>query len=128
MVAGAGFAFLAVAVTTGLRESFVSNSLRQTSTGHAVSDAGWLDAHFESARPEYEEGLRFVGIQPGWKVLDAGCGGGGFVPLICEQVRPHGSVVAIDLAPESIAAIEARSRREGNAGNLQTRVGSILDL
>jgi hypothetical protein len=27
-----------------------------------TSDANWLDAHFESARPEYEEGLQFVGL------------------------------------------------------------------
>jgi hypothetical protein len=35
---------------------------RMTSTGHAGSAAPWLDAHFESARAEYEEALRFVGI------------------------------------------------------------------
>jgi SAM-dependent methyltransferase len=34
----------------------------------------------------------------------------------------------LDLAPENIAAVEARSRREGYAGNLQARVGSIFEL
>jgi arsenite methyltransferase len=45
---------------------------RMTSTGHVGSDAPWLDAHFEAARAEYEDALRFVGIEPGWTVLDAG--------------------------------------------------------
>ncbi len=47
-----------------------------TSTGIASSTTDWLDAHFEMARPEYEAQLRAVGIQPGWRVLDAACGGG----------------------------------------------------
>ena len=37
-----------------------------TSTGHMASEAAWLDHHFESARAEYEEALRFLGIKPGW--------------------------------------------------------------
>src|SRR4029079_5795010 len=50
------------------------SEMAMTSTGHALSDAPWLDAHFESARAEYEDAIRFVGILPGWTVLDAGCG------------------------------------------------------
>ena len=53
------------------------SEIAMTSTGHALSDAPWLDVHFESARAEYEDALRFVGILPGWTVLDAGCGPGG---------------------------------------------------
>ena len=82
-----------------------------TSTGHAASDAPWLDAHFESARAEYEEALRFVGIKPGWTVLDAGCGSGGYVPLICELVGSTGRVTALDLAPENIAQVERLVQR-----------------
>ena len=46
------------------------------STGHILADAGWLGTHFEACRPEYEAMLRSVGLQPGWRVLDAGCGSG----------------------------------------------------
>ena len=104
------------------------SSEHETSTGHSVSHASWLDAHFQSARSEYEASLRYVGIEPGWTVLDAACGGGGFVPWLSEQVGPGGSVVALDLAPENIAAVEANAREGGFAANLQTRVGSILAL
>jgi arsenite methyltransferase len=99
-----------------------------TSTGRHRSSAGWLDAHFELARPEYEEGLRWVGVRPGWRVLDAGCGGGGFLPLLCGQVGPAGLVTALDLAPENITRVEDRARVESGLTNLQARVGSILDL
>jgi arsenite methyltransferase len=81
-----------------------------TSTGHAVSDAPWLDAHFQAALPEYEYALRFVGIQAGWTVLDAGCGSGGYVPMICDQTGPTGRVSALDLAPENVAQVEGLMR------------------
>ena len=46
--------------------------------------------HFESARHEYEDSLRYVGIERGWKVLDAGCGDGAFLPLMSELVGAKG--------------------------------------
>jgi ubiquinone/menaquinone biosynthesis C-methylase UbiE len=99
-----------------------------TSTGHAVSDAPWLDLHFQVARAEYEEALRFVGIQPGWTVLDAGCGSGGYVPLLCELVGPAGRVSALDLAPENVAEVERLVQDGHCAAPVDLRVGSVLDL
>jgi predicted methyltransferase len=62
---------------------------RQTNaaaTGQVGTEAGFLDAHFEACRPEYEAMLRSVGLQPGWTVLDAACGGGSYLPLLAETV------------------------------------------
>jgi len=75
---------------------------RMTSTGHAVSDAPWLDLHFQTCRAEYEDAVHFVGIEPGWTVLDAGSGSGGYIPLLRELVGPTGQVTALDLAPENV--------------------------
>ena len=99
-----------------------------TSTGHAMADASWLDAHFESARAEYEASLRDVGIQSGWAVLDAGCGNGGFVPLMCELVGATGEVTALDLAPENVAHVEHRVRDGQCTAPVRTTVGSLLSL
>jgi ubiquinone/menaquinone biosynthesis C-methylase UbiE len=99
-----------------------------TSTGHELSDAPWLDVHFESARAEYEEASHFVGILPGWTVLDAGCGSGGYVPLICEHVGPTGGVAALDLAPENVAHVERLVRDGHCAAPVDVQVGSVLDL
>ena len=54
---------------------------KATSTGHAQAGTDWLDAHFQAARAEYEDALCYVGVQPGWRVLDAGCGGGAQLPI-----------------------------------------------
>lgn len=39
-----------------------------SSTGHNFAGAEWLDAHFLAMQPEYEEMLRWVGLQQGWHV------------------------------------------------------------
>ncbi len=101
---------------------------KATSTGHELSDGQWLDVHYESARPEYEAALRNVGVPAGATVLDAGCGGGGFLPALCELVGPQGAVTALDLAPENVALVEARVRSGILPANVGTQVGSVLAL
>jgi SAM-dependent methyltransferase len=36
-------------------------------------------------------------VQPGWRCLEAGAGGGGMTAWLAEQVGPNGSVLAVDL-------------------------------
>jgi arsenite methyltransferase len=104
------------------------NGMWTTSTGHVASDAPWLDVHFASAHAEYEDALRFVGVAPGWTVLDAGCGSGGFLPRLCELVGATGRVAALDLAPENMAHVERLLRDRHCAAPVDLQVGSVLDL
>lgn len=99
-----------------------------TSTGHDLSAGRWLDTHFESARPEYEAALRQSGIRAGDAVLDAGCGNGGFLSVLCELVGREGSVTALDLAPENVASVEAAIRAGVLPSTVQPRVGDVLAL
>jgi SAM-dependent methyltransferase len=96
--------------------------------GHPASAVNWLDVHFEACRPEYEAMLRSVGIQPGWRVLDAGCGGGSYLPLIAEQVGATGSIVAFDLAPENVAAVAERVAAGDLPCPVETQLGSVVAL
>ncbi|GEO17719.1 class I SAM-dependent methyltransferase [Microvirga aerophila] len=99
-----------------------------TSTGHAVSDASWLDLHFQTCRAENEDALQYVGVEPGWTVLDADCGSGGYIPLLGKLVGPTGWVAALDLAPENVAQVERLARDGHCAAPVDVRVGSVLDL
>lgn len=99
-----------------------------TSTGHAYSEAAFLDAHFEAARPEYEAMLRSVGLRRGSRVLDAGCGGGVFLPLLSELLGSEGRIDAIDLAPENVARVEGRSATGRYACAVSVRVANMLEL
>ena len=87
-----------------------------------------MDVHFEACRPEYEEMLRFAGVPWGARALDAGCGSGGYLPLLSEIVGSGGGVHALDLAPENVALVEQR-RASGELPRLaEARVGSLTEL
>ena len=69
--------------------------------------------------PTYEAALRRVGLQPGQRVLDIGCGVGAFLRLVAERAaEPHG----ID-ASEALIAY-ARERLP----DADVRVGEMEDL
>lgn len=99
-----------------------------SSTGHEFAAPAWLDLHFLAMQPEYEEMLQWVGIQPGWHVLDAACGNGSFLPLMTELVGPDGKVSAVDLAPENVQVVEARASQSQWPAPVSARVGNILNL
>lgn len=100
----------------------------KTSTGHELSEGSYLDSHFEAMKPEYEAMIRSVGIKSGWKVLDAGCGGGSFLPLLAELVGSTGHISAYDLAPENIERVDALVENRQFPCSIETRVGNLTSL
>jgi ubiquinone/menaquinone biosynthesis C-methylase UbiE len=62
--------------------------------------ASWDERH---SGPEEQERLRsFAGhfrLRSGDRVLDAGCGSGRLVPLVCERIGPTGRLVELDFSP-----------------------------
>ena len=99
-----------------------------TTTGHELASANWLDLHFEASRSQYECMIRSVGIQPSWAVLDAGCGGGSFLPLLNELVGANGSIAALDLAPENVELVRQRIAAQEFSCTVAPRQGSLLHL
>ena len=99
-----------------------------SSTGQPGTEGGFLDAHFETCRPEYEAMLRSVGLERGWRVLDAGCGSGCFLPLIAEDVGSGGSIAAFDLGADNVARAEARMAGRAEGCPVEVQVASLLEL
>jgi len=62
--------------------------------------------------------LHGCGIEPGWRCLEVGAGGGSIADWMCEQVGPEGGVLATDL---DTTVLQARSRP-----NLDIRVHDVL--
>lgn len=63
--------------------------------------------------------LAEVEMEPGYKVLDYGCGPGTFTILLAERIGPSGMVYALDIHPLAIAAVERKARKR-NLSNIQT--------
>jgi ubiquinone/menaquinone biosynthesis C-methylase UbiE len=104
------------------------HSNKETSTGHGLSEGAYLDSHFETMKPEYEAMIRSVGLKSGWSVLDAGCGGGSFLPLLAELVGARGHICALDLAPENVARVDALVENSQFPCAVDTRVGNLTSL
>jgi ubiquinone/menaquinone biosynthesis C-methylase UbiE len=52
-----------------------------------------------------------VGIQPGWRCIDLGCGSGGILASLSDRVGPQGQVIGIDWDTESLIAAETFAQR-----------------
>jgi SAM-dependent methyltransferase len=51
----------------------------------------------ECADPWTTRSLDAIGIEPGWRCLELGAGGGSVAQMLCRRVGPAGRVVAVDL-------------------------------
>jgi len=65
-----------------------------------------------------------LGLVPGMKVLDAGCGPGRLTVPLARAVGPHGGVVALDGQPAMLARLEGRLRAEG-VKNVRPLLGDL---
>ncbi len=99
-----------------------------SSTGLDFTEASIVDAHFAACREPYLALLHAVGIRPGWRVLDAGCGSGSFLPALAELVGRHGRVSAVDLAAEHVSLAARHAEVSGVDCPVEVRQGSLLRL
>lgn len=75
--------------------------------------ADW-DSRFPDDGPAYRAATSELGLRPGGRVLDAGCGTGRALPALREAVGASGVVLGLDLTPAMLeAATQAGRDREG---------------
>jgi ubiquinone/menaquinone biosynthesis C-methylase UbiE len=63
--------------------------------------------------------LKDAGIQPGFQVLDFGCGPGGYILPLAHLIGKSGKIYALDINPQAIKAVEVIAARE-NLNNIET--------
>lgn len=65
-----------------------------------------------------------VGVGPGERVLDIGCGPGSTSIQLAKRVAPDGEVVGVDISPEMVAAATRRASKAG-ATNVRFTVADV---
>ena len=73
------------------------------------------------------DALSWIGIRAGERVLELGPGPGAFTIPAAELVGAEGRLVAVDIQPKMIAAVEARVEQAGLT-NVETHVASAYEL
>ena len=68
-----------------------------------------------------------VGIRPGERVLELGPGPGAFSVEAARRADPGGTLVAVDIQPQMIAAVQRKAWQEG-VTNVETHAASAYDL
>jgi ubiquinone/menaquinone biosynthesis C-methylase UbiE len=68
-----------------------------------------------------------IGIRPGERVLELGPGPGAFTIKAARRTEPDGALVAVDIQPQMIAAVE-RKVQEADLTNVETHVASACEL
>ena len=64
---------------------------------------GWLEA---AEDPDTICHLQALGVETGWRCLEVGGGGGSIAAWLCRRVGPSGAVVATDVDPRFLEALD----------------------
>jgi ubiquinone/menaquinone biosynthesis C-methylase UbiE len=85
----------------------------------------WDDHHAEPGELErLREFSRHFQLRLGERVLDAGCGSGRLIPVVCEQIGAEGSLVEMDFASGMLEI----SRKKPHPGNVSFVQGDAHSL
>lgn len=80
-----------------------------------------------SPSPRIVWAVETLGLRPGHRILEAGCGHGVAVTLIAEAVGEDGAVLALDRSATMVAVTERRNRDAVAAGRVRVVHGALED-
>jgi tRNA A58 N-methylase Trm61 len=64
--------------------------------GQSAAEHARLQFQAVELEQKSRQHLQGVGIRPGWRVLDVGCGPQGILHVLADQVGPTGTVVGLE--------------------------------
>jgi len=91
-------------------------------------DVDYADTEFLYNRlmaPALASAIASLGLRPGSRVLDAGCGPGGLLPLLYAQVAPGGTVLGLDLSNPHVERARQLVRERGLQDGIRVEVADL---
>lgn len=87
-----------------------------------------LRARAEDETATREEYLQLLGVRPGERVLDLGCGSGVVTRAMAKRVAPGGCAVGIDASPALVAVAREYADAAGLGGSVEFHEGDCRRL
>ena len=84
-----------------------------------------IDNKLRSFIENMERNIELMGVKPGMKVLEAGCGSGFVTPALSKAVGKEGFVISVDIQEKMI---EKAKKKRGYLQNVDFRISSVSDL
>jgi SAM-dependent methyltransferase len=77
---------------------------------HHAGEIERLRIQGDAMAPDTRVMLDRIGVAPGWRCLDIGCGPGGITDLLSERVGPSGRVIGLDMDEQHLAHARTSAR------------------
>ena len=94
--------------------------------GRAEGEEARLKRQIADLAPDSDAQFEKIGIKPGERVIDLGCGPGGVLHLLGKRVGPTGSVVGIERSPHFVA-LARRFVADHALSQVEVREGDAYD-
>jgi predicted methyltransferase len=93
---------------------------------HGMNRLDYARIHSRDGWQRPDRVVEALGLRPGDTVADLGSGDGYFLPFFAEAVGPGGTVYAVEVEEELVAALQKRVEEEG-LSNVQVILGRYSD-
>src|SRR2546428_12351100 len=70
----------------------------------------------------------FLGLKPGMKIVDVGCGTGDFTRYLASLISGKCAIIGVDIRAANIRTAEKQTKKEGLAGKITFRKGDAYNI
>jgi SAM-dependent methyltransferase len=70
----------------------------------------------------------FLGLKPGMKIVDVGCGTGDFTRYLASLIPGKCAIIGVDIRAANIRTAEKQTKKEGLAGKITFRKGDAYNI